>query len=77
MGFSVWCYLPIILVFAVKLANVLMFTVTEENTVKLVFGGCFEHAYMKDVIVWWKETQLMVNALKKPFFFELRALKNM
>ena len=34
MGFSVKCCLPIILVFAVKLANILMFTVSGENTVK-------------------------------------------
>ena len=39
MGFNVWCYLPIIFMFAVKLANFLMFTVSEENTVKCLKGS--------------------------------------
>ena len=39
MGFSVSCYLPIILVFAVQLANFLMFTVSEESTLKCLEGS--------------------------------------
>ena len=46
MGFNVWCYFPIIFsvlvfseVFAVKLANFLMFTVSEKNTVNVFIGN--------------------------------------
>ena len=38
MGFSVYCYLPWSLVFAVKFANFLVFTVSEENTVECLEG---------------------------------------
>ena len=39
MRFSVYCYLPIIFSVCCKLANFLMFTVSEENTVKCSEGS--------------------------------------
>ena len=42
MGFSVKCYLPTILLFAVKLPNFLMFTVSGENAV-----NCFEGIFVE------------------------------
>ena len=39
MVFSVYCYLPIIFSVCCKLANFLMFTVSEENTVKCSEGS--------------------------------------